>query len=95
MSLSASKSSLESAIRSAFNNINRAGAQDGSNPEANISELASALASAIHSYVTSAEVDITPVTTTVLPGIPVAPPPSIPATTAPGPTTHTGFGKLV
>lgn len=95
MSLAESKVSLESAIRQAFSNINRKGAEDGSDPESNISDLASALASAIHGYVTSAQVDIAPVTTTVLPGIPVAPPPAIPVTTAPGPTTHTGFGRLI
>ena len=95
MSLSASKSTLESAIRQAFSDINRKGAADGSDPEANIISLASALAAAIHGYVTSADVDITTITTTVLPGIPVSVPPSIPVTTSPGPTTHTGFGKLV
>lgn len=95
MSLSASKSSLESAIRQAFSDINRKGASDGSDPEANISALAAALASAIHGYVTSADVDITSVTTKVLPGIPVAPPPSVPATTSEGFTTHNGFGRLV
>lgn len=95
MSLSASKSSLEAAIRQAFSEINKKGAVDGSDSESNIGDLAASLASAIHKYVTSADVDITPVTTTVLPGIPVAPPPSIPATTAPGTTTHAGFGKLI
>lgn len=95
MSLLSSKSILEQSIQQAFANINRAGSQDGSNPEANIQALAEALSSAIHNYVTSANVDITGVTTIVNPGIPVAPPPSVPATTAPGTTVHTGFGRLL
>lgn len=95
MSLSDSKSLLEQEIRQAFININSAGSQDGSSPELNIQSLASALAMAIHSYVTSANVDITGITTLVNAGIPVAPPPAIPVTTAPGTTTHTGFGKLI
>jgi len=95
MSLSASKSSLEAAIRQAFSDINSKGAQDGSSPESNISDLAAALSSAIHTYVTSAQVDITSVSTIVPPGIAVAPPPAIPVTTSPGQAVHSGFGKLV
>lgn len=99
MSLSASKPSLESAIRQAFLTMKRSGEQDGSNPDANIDSLASALTSAIHDYVLSAQVDIAQVTSTVPPGVSVAtagsPAAQTGATVAPGIAQHAGFGKLV
>lgn len=95
MSLSLSKSSLESAIKKAFLDINSKGSLDGASPESNISALASALSDAIHSYVTSADVDITSVDTVVPSGIAVSSPPAAPVTTSPGKAKHTGFGKLV
>ena len=98
MPLSVSKPVLEAAIKQAFTNMKNAGEADGSNPGSNIDALARALASAIHDYVTSAQVDITQVQTTVPPGVAVAtsgsPVAQTGATVAPGTALHTGFGQL-
>ena len=85
MALDISKLALGQAIAQAFIDINKAGAADGSDPEANIRALGNAISEAIHAYVTSAQVDITTVTTTT----PVPPSP------VPVPAVHVGFGKLL
>jgi len=99
MALAVSKPHLEVAIRQAFANMKSSGEADGSNPDTNIETLAQALASAIHNYITSAQVDITQVTTTVPPGVAVitagSPSAQSSATVAPGVAQHAGFGKLV
>lgn len=85
MALAASKLALGQAIAQAFIDINKAGAVDGSDPEANIRALGNAISEAIHDYVLTAQVDITTVlTTTTVPPIP-----------APIPAVHIGFGKLL
>jgi len=83
MSLSVSKSALEQSIKQAFLNMKSAGEADGSNPTANIDALAQAIASAVHSYVTSAQVDITTVVSST---------PQTPAGV--GVAVHVGFGQL-
>jgi hypothetical protein len=99
MTLAASKPGLEAAIRQAFANMKTAGEADGSSPDSNIRALAQALTAAIHDYVTSAQVDIAQVATTVPPGVAVttagSPTAQSGATIAPGVAQHTGFGKLV
>lgn len=99
MTLAASKTGLEAAIRQAFVNMRSSGEADGSNPDSNISALAQALTAAIHDYVTSAQVDIAQVATTVPPGVAVttagSPTAQSGATVAPGVAQHSGFGKLV
>jgi hypothetical protein len=84
MALAASKSTLEQSIKQAFLDIKNSGESDGSDPDANIDALARAIASAVHTYVTSAQVDITTVVSTT----PLAP-------TGLGTAVHVGFGKLV
>lgn len=64
MALAVSKPLLEVAIRQAFANMKSSGEADGSNPDANIGALAQALATAIHNYIITAQVDIAPVATT-------------------------------
>lgn len=99
MALDASKLALGQAIAQAFITINSAGAADGSDPEANIRALGNALSEAIHAYVTSANVDITLVESTVPPGVivstPFAPSPLPGTTMSPGIAKHVGFGRLV
>lgn len=99
MALDISKIALEQAIRQAFTTINSDGAADGSDPNANIQALASALANAIHMYVTSANVDITQVVSTVAPGVLVStvgsPAAQSGATVSPGLAQHVGFGRLL
>lgn len=99
MPLQVSKVSLEQAIRQAFTTVNNDGAADGSNPQANIQALAASLASAIHDYVTSAQVDITQVVSTVPPGVFVstasAAGPGAGTTVTPGVAQHVGLGKLI
>lgn len=99
MALDVSKIALGQAIAQAFITINSVGANDGSDPEANIRALSASLAEAIHAYVTSANVDITQVVSTVPPGTlvstPFTPSPLPGATTSPGIAQHTGFGKLL
>ena len=99
MTLEDSKIALGQAIAQAFIAINDAGALDGSDPEANIRILGNALSEAIHLYVTSAQVDIRQVYTTVPPGVAVttsgSPTSQSGATVAPGVAQHAGFGKLV
>jgi len=94
MPLEVSKIALEQAIRQAFTTINNDGAADGSDPNANIQALATALATAIHEYVKSANVDITPVNSTVLPGLSVTTPAGPGSSVAPGIIQHVGFGRL-
>jgi len=99
MPLSASKQGLTQAIKQAFLSMNNSGAQDESNPESNIDSLASSLADAIHDYVSSANVDITSVSSIVPPGVAVAtsgsPAAQTGATVAPGTAEHAGFGRLL
>lgn len=99
MALDISKVALGQAIAQAFITINNAGAADGSDPEANIRALANALSEAIHAYVTSANVDIAQVVSTVPPGVivstPFAPTPLPGTTMSPGIAQHAGFGRLV
>lgn len=99
MPLSAAKSGLEQAIKQAFLSEKIAGEADESNPNANISALAAAIANAVHAYVTSAQVDITQVSSTVPPGVLVStsgtPAAQAGATTAPGVAQHVGFGRLL
>ena len=99
MALSATKSLLENSIKQAFLNMKSSSEADGSNPNANINELASSLAAAIHDYVTSANVDITSVITTVPAGVLVAttgsPVSQAGTTVSPGLAQHAGFGKLL
>lgn len=99
MALEISKVALGQAIAQAFITINGAGAADGSDPEANIRALSAALAEAIHAYVTSANVDITQVTSTVPPGTivstPFVPNPLPGTTMSPGIAQHVGFGRLL
>lgn len=97
--LDMSKIALQQAIKQAFDTINSVGSNDGSNPEANIQALSAALANAIHLYVTSAQVDVTQVVTTVPPGVLVStsgtPAAQAGATVSPGIAQHVGFGKLI
>lgn len=99
MALDISKIALGQAIAQAFITINSAGAADGSDPDANIRILGNALSEAIHAYVTSAQVDITQVNSTVPPGVLVSttgsPAAQAGATTAPGIAQHVGFGRLL
>lgn len=99
MPLAVSKTALQQAIAQAFLTINNSGAADGSDPEANIRVLASALAEAIHLYVSSANVDITQVVSTVPPGTAVTttggPVAQTGATITPSVATHVGFGRLI
>lgn len=99
ITLQAAKAKLESSIRQAFEKVNDAGAQDGSDPQANIRALSHAITNAIHEYVTSAAVDITLVVSTVPPGIAVstasAAGPGAGATVVPGVAQHSGYGKLL
>lgn len=75
------KTSMKSAIESAFKKAKDAGAVDGADPDAIISALAGDIASAVDSYVTSIKVIVNP-------GIPVAtagsPAAQVGATTGPG-----------
>ena len=98
MSLKSSKDGLESAILKAFEKAletgRNAGEQDKS---AQIrKDLAKDLCNAIHSYVISADVNISTVNSQVPPGVAVAaPPPAGTGTTiAPGIVQHAGLGKL-
>ena len=99
MTLDISKIALEQAIRQAFVTINSVGSNDGSNPDSNIQALAFALATAIHMYVKSANVDITQIVSTVPPGTPVSTAgvagPAAGTTVGPAIATHVGFGKLL
>ncbi len=99
VTLQSEKSKLESSIRQAFEKVNEAGAQDGSDPHANIRALSHAITNAIHEYVTSAAVDITLIVSTVPPGVLVstATPagPGAGATVSPGIAQHAGYGKLL
>lgn len=97
--LDISKMALQQAIKQAFVTINTAGSNDGSDPDANIQALAEALATAIHLYVASAQVDVTQVVSTVPPGVLVSttgsPAAQAGATVSPGIAQHIGFGRLV
>ena len=97
--LDISKMALQQAIKQAFVTINSVGSNDGSDPEANIQMLAEALATAIHLYVSSAQVDVTQVVSTVPPGVLVSttgsPAAQAGATVSPGIAQHVGFGRLV
>lgn len=99
MSLESSKSGLSKAIQDAFTKSIQDGAAEGASPESNIQMLSEALASAIHEYVISAQVDITQVNSTVPPGVLVSttgsPAAQAGATTAPGIATHVGLGRLL
>jgi hypothetical protein len=99
MPLAVSKIALQQSITQAFLTINNSGAADGSDPESNIRVLAAALTDAIHQYITSANVDITQVISTVPPGTPVStvgsPVAQSGATIAPSVATHAGFGRLI
>lgn len=97
--LQSAKPMLESSIRRAFEKVNREGAKDGSDPEANIRALSHEIANAIHEYVASAAVDITLVVSTVPPGVGVttasAAGPGAGTTVTPGVAQHAGYGKLL
>lgn len=100
MPLSAAKPQLEQAILDAFNDARLkakdAGEKDDSDNIRN--QLAKDLAAAIDAYVTSAQVNISPVVSTVPPGVAVATAGSAVAqtgvTVAPGIAQHAGFGSL-
>lgn len=97
--LDVSKIALQQAIKQAFVTINSVGSNDGSDPDANIQALAAALANAIHLYVSSAQVDVTQVVSTVSPGVLVSttggPVAQTGATVSPGVAQHVGFGRLI
>lgn len=99
MPLAASKSGLEQAIKQAFLTQKTSNEADGSNPTANIDALARTIANAIHEYVTSAQVDVTQVVSTVPPGVLVStsgsPVAQVGATVSPGVAQHAGFGRLL
>ena len=75
------KPAMKTSIESAFQKAKDAGAVDGADPDAIISTLASDIASAVDSYVTS-------ITVMINPGIPVAtagsPAAQVGSTTGPG-----------
>jgi len=75
------KPAMKSAIESAFKKAKDAGAKDGADPDAIMSNLANDIAAAVDSYVTS-------ITVMINPGIPVAtagsPAAQVGATTGPG-----------
>jgi len=99
MPLAVSKTELQQAITQAFLSIISASSADGADPEDNIRALSASLAEAIHQYVSSANVDITQVVSTVPPGTPVttsgSPVAQAGATIAPSVATHVGFGRLI
>ena len=99
MPLTVSKTELQQSITQAFLAIINASSADGTDPEANIRALSESLAEAIHQYVSSANVDIAQVVSTVPPGTPVSTTGSsvaqAGATIAPSVATHAGFGRLI
>tara|TARA_B100000123_G_scaffold163523_1_gene121114 strand:- start:339 stop:656 length:318 start_codon:yes stop_codon:yes gene_type:complete len=104
MSLAAAKPGLERAINAAFKAMltaaknNAMGDTGAAQAQSNIDTLATALTNAIHSYVISADVNITMVITTVPPGQVVTtvglPTAHVGATISPTIATHAQFGKL-
>lgn len=98
MSLIKSKPSLEKAIFDAFEKAFQT-AKDGNEEDKSSKirkDLSIELANAIHNYVISADVDITPVMSTVQAGIPVVTTPASGQglTAATGTATHNGLGNL-
>ena len=99
MPLSVAKNQLESDIKAAFDKAFKTG-HDASDKDVSSKireDLAKDLMTAIHAYVTSAQVDITSVVSTVPPGVAVvAPPPGgTGATISPGIAQHAGVGQLL
>lgn len=100
MPLSAAKPTLEQSILAAFEKVMSTAKGAGEeNKGAQIrADLAKDLSVAIHDYVTSAQVNITSVVSTVPPGVPVAtagsPSAQVGTTVAPGVANHAGFGNL-
>ena len=98
MPLSTAKPQLEKDILAAFEKALKTGREAGQEDRsAQIrKDLAKDIANAIDAYVTSAQVNITAVVSTVPPGVAVAaPPPSgAGATVSPGIAKHAGFGSL-
>lgn len=100
MPLSIAKNQLEQDILEAFKEALQMGIDAGEKDDSeNIrKQLAANLAQAIHSYTTSAQVNITTVVSTVPPGVPVAtvgsPSAQAGATVSPGIAQHAGFGSL-
>ena len=100
MPLSVAKPQLEKDILAAFDEALQMAKDAGETDDsANIrAQLAANLADAIHSYVKSAQVNITSVVSTVPPGVGVAtvgtPNAQAGATITPGVATHAGFGSL-
>ena len=100
MPLSTAKPQLEQAILDAFSEALQMGKDAGEKDDSdNIrKQLAANLADAIDAYVTSAQVNISPVVSTVPPGVAVATAGSAVAqtgaTVAPGIAQHAGFGSL-
>ena len=97
--LSAAKPDLKAAIESAFNQYVQAGSVKGNDPASNASDLADAIATAVHSFVRAAKVQADIGTGAVLPGnfkpvIAMAPGEIVP--NAPGApiVTRPGQGKL-
>lgn len=93
MPLSSAKPNLKTEIENAFKKVLSNGKKDEASPDSIISEFASELADAIHSYVIQAQVSTN---ITVVPGIPVttAGSPAAQAGTTTGPGTGTGTGNL-
>jgi len=73
MPLSTSQALLEAEIISAFTDMRNAGKEDGANPEGLIADLGARIASAIHSYTTSAVVQVNLVNTAVIGASPTGP----------------------
>jgi len=101
MPLSVAKPQLEQAILNAFERALQTGKEAGEEDKsAQIrQDLAKDLCEAIDAYVKSAQVNITPVVSTVPPGVTIAgagggPAPVTGATIAPGIAQHSGFGTL-
>jgi hypothetical protein len=100
MSLKVAREKLEKDIRQAVQDSANRGTQEGTNPEDNISAFAKMLAAAIHEYVSSADVDITQVVSTIAAGISVSTTFTSGSLTASGATSssasakHEGFGSL-
>ena len=100
MPLSIAKPQLEQAIKDAFEKALATGKSAGDQDKSSQirADLAKDLASAIDAYVTSAQVNITTVISTVPPGVAVATAGSAVAqagaTVMPGIAQHAGFGSL-
>ena len=85
MPLSSAKPGLESAIKSAFENVKSNGELDGASPESIIAALATELSEAIHTYTTQALVVTDPGQPVTTAGSPAA---------QSGTTTGPGTGTL-